>query len=789
MKRVLPLVWLVSCGFDLDVPSAVKVACTRDADCPDGRVCAPLLSECVSSLDTEPPRLLGVDVRAPDQLQVVFSEPVSCLAAGNVATYAIEPTLAVHLAAGADCDESKAFTSGAVLFTEVQTPTTTYTLTATALTDSGGNPLAADASAVSFAGFGQAPDPSPPDALAPPDGTRVLGARQPLVWTTRPGATRYLIEVETDDGPIAGSPFTISAPATTLQLEGLTDVTYYWRVRSDLTPEDEIPATHDFDVVIDTVYVACAGSGACDETVVRNGSRTHPYASVQRALAAAAELSTSLDVQTPTIKIAAREAGAPYPGAVVVQWQSVRLIGGFDATFTTRSTDAAATVLESDGAVMYVINLPLAVSALVEGLTLRSTRAETTPLVVNAASSSLTVRNVAIEGPGSLGGLVAVRGGPAPGPLFEGCKLRALPSEGTVTMVTVASAAPTFRDSVFEVAADAYSYFNGMQVDGPLPGDAVFDRFDLLAPASTSISYGMSVDFAAPGPGRVVIRNATLHTGTGITSSGSVIYMKGYASVVVERSHLAAGLATAGVNTSVIDSDTAPTNRIEIFVRDSVLEGAPCPLAGCLGNVVLGYNVGHFEVVSSLVLARGSGAAPLAVDRANPLVANSVFAGFDPSVPCIGRRPGFSGWTTPIALLNTALVHCNGLEGREIDGDPILATTGGELSALNGQPIESEVCAGTCADLSRVQSVVPFAAHPTSVFTDLDGNDNDANTIDDNDYTVLPSADAFIRQGGLADTADICAPIGQNNSCGITASDFYGDARDTPYSIGHDEVP
>ncbi len=798
MKRAILLVALAGCGVDLELPAETEVACRTDADCPDDRRCASRIGRCVSSIDEEAPRLLGVDVMARDQIRVVFSEPVSCVAVASPDAYAITPALGVTLAGGGSCTGPDDFTTSAVLYTEAQSPGAAYILTATAITDSGGNQLAEDGTTVPFNGFGQAPDPSPPDVLAPADGARVLGATQSLVWTTRPGADSYTVDVATDAGfasPISGSPFTVAAPATTLVLQGLSDVTHYWRVRSSLTASGQSLAVHDFDVLVDTVYVYCAGTGPCDETIVRNGSRTRPYASVQRALAAAAELSTSLDVANPTIKVAARTGAASYAGAVVVQWQSVRLLGGFDASFTTRSMNRDDTVLEAPSTILVVSNLPITVSTLIEGLTLRSTASGSTAVVVSAASGNFTMRNVAVRGEGSPTGLVRVSGGPSVGAQFDTCRFSTgVSSLGSTVLLELDNAAPTFRDSELQMDAGAHDQVTGVSVRGPLPGEATFDGFTLLVPAAAASSRGFLIEDAAANGPAVVIRNAVVSTGA--ADDTTAVQLENNAGVRIEHAHIAAGPITGSVPANAISNSFGSTGNIKLTVRDSIVEGPVCASLPC--NALRIYRAASLVVTSSLVLSRGTGdgpppilsAAALALSDTNPVLASTVLATTDDGARCIDVIAG-GDYVTPIAMVHDVLLNCTGYRGKDSDGLDILANNDTELNALDGLPILTPDCpsGGPTCGQSRVQQTRRLADDPSATYADLDGGDGNPSTIGDNDYHLLGTANTFIRSGGLDSSATICAPLTQAASCGISDTDFYGAARTSAYAVGHDDLP
>ncbi|MEZ0312809.1 MAG: hypothetical protein ACAI38_13630 [Myxococcota bacterium] len=782
MKRLLPLLLLTGCGVDLEVPEGLEVTCATDAECQDGKVCALLIGRCVDSVDSVAPRIVAADPPTPDRVRVVYSEPVACTQATSSATYVISPPLAASLVNGSGCKDSDSFTTEAVLFTDLQAPLVDYTLTAIGIVDSGGNLLAADGSSTTFKGFGAAPDPSPPLALVPLDASRVLGRQQSLVWTARPGVDTYIVEVATDAGfatPISGSPFVVEE--ATLNLTGLEDVTYFWRVRSNLTAVGTVLAVQSFDVLVDTVYVACA-SEPC-EGGVRNGSRTRPYAGLQRALAAAAELSTSIDVPTPTIKIAARGPSTPYVGAVILQWQSVRVEGGWDATFTSRSTDPTQTVLEAPGSVMLVSNLPGAVSASIERLTLRTpSDIDANTLTVTAASSSLLFREVIVEGRSNgLSHALSISGGPAAGPRFQSCVFTMAPADtSSVQLAVIRNAAPSFDSCTFAFAPGSAQDAVAVEVQGPLPGNLVFDGCDIASGAGANLdghSYGVQVSMVGASAGRVELVRSTVTSNTADVSGA--VYLQQQARIMVDSSVLAASDAVAA---SEALTQSILLDAPEIVVRNSVLSAGEATNAYALRAA----NSPSLTVTNSLLLTRATSAGAadaMTLYNIHPILTNNIFATADINQPCVGMQLLDSD-VLPIAMLNNVFLHCNGYR----TGTYTATTTAG-INALDGVEITDDGCLEPACPNARFAGNVVMADTFDNVFVDWDGDDDDPATIADNDYHLLAGADAQITEGGLDSSANSCAPQGESAPCNVPLTDIDGQARDVPYSIGPDEVP
>lgn len=797
MRRAILIVCLATaCGVDLPVPSDARINCARDADCTDGLVCAPLIGRCVTTIDLAAPSIVNAEALAVDRVRVVFSEPVLCNTVATPEAYVITPPLDVLLAAGTGCDDGDALTTEATLFTMDQAAGSPYVLLASGILDGGGNALADSGSLFEFMGFGSPPDMTPPEPLAPANHARVLGGEQALVWTFRPGATAYAIDVATDPDfadPIVGSPFTVASPATTLQLRDLSDVTYYWRMRSDLTAPSETLPVYDFDVLIDTVYVACAGSAPCADAGLYNGNRTRPYTSVQRALAAAAEMSTSLDITTVAVKLAARGPSAVYAGPVVMQWQSVSMTGGWDATFTTRNPDPALTIIEAPGAVLAVGNFPQPIAGLVEGVTLRSTATapHSATLNIAAASGSLTIRNIVVRGIASaLNPLVQVIGGPPVGPNIEDCTFVADIVPGDVgSVVLVVNAAPhiTHSDLRFGVATGA-AVAMALEVQGPLPGEVLVEDTTLAAANAIQNSSATLVNVGSESAAGITFRRVLATSGA--AASSEVLDLQNNPRVIVEDSVLSAGAGT--VNSHVAGDDRGGG---QLLIRNSVLQAASGPNPG--GETIQIQEDLVLELTNSVLIGSTGGSPPMRVVEGHPIITNTILVPRSGATcveqpwDAVSNRPT---WGTPTSFQNNALVACAQTYVIANDGSgtppPTVATTSSEVDSLSGLPLRATGCTDvTCPQARFVANVVLPSVTLGDIFVDVDGPDNNLLTVADNDYHLRATANVALRQGGLGPGVGGCAPIGQFASCNIPLMDIDGQTRTAPYSIGPDEAP
>ena len=282
--------------------------------------------------DFTPPALVSAGAINESSVTVIFSEPLA-----SVGTYSIAPPLQVLAVSASD-------QRTVTLLTTAQEGGTLYTVQAAGGTDLVGNVLP-DGAAASFTGLGTAPDSSAPVPLLPPPDGRVTTGEVLLVWTPRTKAQSYSVEVAAlgADGAdaafataaLAGSPFTVEAPMSSLGVTLPDSVTYVWRVRADVTEPDEYGQS-TFDALGQELYVYCAADPCSDAG--HAGNKTRPFATLARALADAQSLGLT------RIDVAARPGSAAYDEILTVR-PPLELYGGWDPSFTARDPAAHPTLL------------------------------------------------------------------------------------------------------------------------------------------------------------------------------------------------------------------------------------------------------------------------------------------------------------------------------------------------------------------------------------------------------------------------------------------------------------
>ncbi len=244
-----------------------------------------------------------------------------------------------------------------------------------------------------------ATDSAPPNYVAPLDGALLADPDVTLQWTGRRGAAWYEIEIAPEPTFLNPTVYQVSSPATELPVHLEEDVTYYWRVRADVTALGEYSSVDGgpahFNRLGDAVHVFCPAGELCADSAWA-GNRTRPLRTLAGALGLASQH------QRGEVRVAARGGGEPYKGSVELL-SGVDLLGGYSADFQTRDPNTAVTVVQASE--RYVARaVATAQSTVVDGLTLRGIFGfdDTVGLEVLAGANGLLVRNCVIEAGPSL---------------------------------------------------------------------------------------------------------------------------------------------------------------------------------------------------------------------------------------------------------------------------------------------------------------------------------------------------------------------------------------------------
>ena len=380
---------VTACSADLTLPEGTQVLCTNDGACPDGRVCEAGYCIAPDLADRTPPKLVAIAVASPLALLLTFDERLDPESATTLERYSAQPPLAFTSAVLGAEEQS-------VVLAVEQQDAVTYELVVNDVRDAAGNVIAAPNDRAQFVGVKPTPDTSAPQLLVPTENQRLVRQTTTVLrWTPRTGANTYTVDVAYDAAfarPIAGSPFTVSAtrpggaPEPSYPLTLPAAVTYFWRVRADIT---EGPAnTGQFDAIGDALHVYCERFTPCDDSG-QAGNTTRPFRTINRALAVA-----RADGIT-RVNVAHRGVDVPY-SEVIVLVDGVSLYGGYDSGFTLRSEP---TRIKGDGAIA-VYGERIGTPTVMDNFAIAGGVASTITTVRLFASNAFTLSASTVDGGG-----------------------------------------------------------------------------------------------------------------------------------------------------------------------------------------------------------------------------------------------------------------------------------------------------------------------------------------------------------------------------------------------------
>lgn len=346
--------------------------------------------------------LKSADVTKSNEVQLVFTHDIMPSSAESINNFVVttengEDTIAVVSSRLDDENAAKVF-----LTTEVLEAGETYRITIYNIKSLETLQVPPEGLSAIFLGVTSLIDSTPPNYVSPPDGTFYKSPYVVLQWTARLGAVNYTVEIASDDEfiqPIEGSPFTTSS--TELYLELSEDITYYWRVRADVTAEGEYSMIGDdyasFVLLLDAVYVYCPPEAQTCSDFGRDGNRNNPMRSISGALQKAQQFGIN------TVKVANRGDNKSYIDVIELR-NNISLHGGYDSTFEEANRDLVnnrskisaynSVVYGSTGIIGENINTPI----IVEGFELFVPSADNNfGIKLSNCNAELVFRNNTVE--------------------------------------------------------------------------------------------------------------------------------------------------------------------------------------------------------------------------------------------------------------------------------------------------------------------------------------------------------------------------------------------------------
>jgi hypothetical protein len=189
---------------------------------------------------------------------------------------------------------------------------------------------------------------SPPEAIYPIDGEKIVNLQTSLIWSAIEKADFYEIEIVKDDGtedPFAntandivdGNPFTVNAPNNSLNDVAMPDAwSYRWRIRANVTDPGEYSVA-TFNAYNDAVYVYCPEPEPLEEDICdvtgKTGTKNSPYQTINGAL---------YDAKSAGLNVKVASRGFLPDSAyheVVNLLQGVSVYGGYFASDPPLDTD------------------------------------------------------------------------------------------------------------------------------------------------------------------------------------------------------------------------------------------------------------------------------------------------------------------------------------------------------------------------------------------------------------------------------------------------------------------
>jgi hypothetical protein len=517
---------------------------------------------------------------------------------------------------------------------------------------------------------------------------------------------------------------------------------------------------------------------------VTNGSKTRPYLTIQRALAAATELGSALGI-APTIAVAARGSSQAYAGPVDVQDGGLTLNGGYTPTFDARDASANPTVIATGDVTMSLVDITKPIT--VDGFVLTSTG--TGALVVTRSTDAVHVSHCTLTASVAFGNshtTLSITGSLAPGPRLDHLTVRTgdLPRTNATTSTAIGVDASAAQLDFIDAQSGEAGHTHAMTVTGALPGDLVLRHALLRSGRGGQESLGLYVTSNFPSTGTVVVEDSQLFSSTPDATSGyqaAAAYVGSNTLVRFDRDLLAGasampayGLVVNGgsvvLRNSVVLSGHGLSNSTSTAVALS--SAASVTIAG--STLIAGDSVGGVQTEAALT-----------AEASHPIVSDSVLATWstDSSAVCYHEGPSSTG--DPRSFQNNALARCTTPYHDNTHGTQTDLTTAGAVNALDGRDVEIGTCVAMAnCEKSRFAGNLVLAPDLFALFTDPDGADNDFYMTADDDLSLKPTAPTGVTQGGKDTRGSDCGTVQTPASCGGTAVNYLNAPRTLPFSIG-----
>ncbi len=338
-------------------------------------------------LESDPPKLLNAEASGRQLVILTFDEPLDMETTSTKANYFIEPSLEIL--------SIQVGTEGQTLYlqTEEQVAAQSYLVYVQNITDRIGNKIAAPYDRTYFVGFGQIPDPTPPDILSPLSGSPIFSDSVDISWTPRTEASAYMIEIasnSTFSNLLFDSPYIVGGDVTSIRIDVQESITYWCRIRADITTPGAYGSVH-YEGMDDTLYVFCPSDVDTCSDAKKIGNRSKPFQTITGALSFAAIHSIS------QVYVAERGDNHTYQEKISLL-SGINLYGGYSSSFNEAEYDPEAhpAIVRHNGSSI-VEAIGITQPTVLSGFTFLGDIYTNTGMVINGCNDQLLIEDCSIR--------------------------------------------------------------------------------------------------------------------------------------------------------------------------------------------------------------------------------------------------------------------------------------------------------------------------------------------------------------------------------------------------------
>lgn len=582
-------------------------------------------------------------------------------------------------------------------------------------------------------------------------------------WTT--------FAAEIDDQPLTGPPGTtgvhfVSVPGGLPTATPLFAGEYYMRVKPVVAGCADAAWTQSAPFSVGSArFVRPGGSGDGSSPSAATGSIAGALASAPNG----ADIFVALGTYAESVTVA--------PGR--------RIFGGFDATFVTRNPAANVTTITatptSGSAVVTIQGVVAAAVPVVDGFTIDARGTGNVEHAALAMNTTAIVENNVLYA----GGLDADQGVAGNEPAVA---LRAdnahdgFIRNNTVRATAWASAGLLVLASLdLTIERNDISAMIGLDVQS---GDVLIRNNEISCPSDARTHDRAGISMAGAG----TIEDNLVSGGDGNTPAYTVgLYLGSNFDVTVRRNRISGGRGLAGARGLYFASTGTAFVANNLISAGHATTGrrlAVDSAAGTGGRLFLTNNTLHTGTGSTTIGIGLELGAPGLVATNNLVFGSNTWT--------FAHESGFANGDP--SSLDHNVILATPVDLYENDYE----TSGSNPAATTVQGMQDLLW---CQLIPAENNVLAGGLDPSEVFTDVDGADDDIDTIADNDWSLLAGTSATVRFGGVGPSGPSggcgardpassstmlsgCPAPARLGPCHLPATDFANVARSAPWSVG-----